>query len=158
MRRRGVAFVSLCALACCASALAGPSHAPSRVAHYEYVASTGALYVYDIDRLPSLVERFALPGVSEVRGIGASSATGMLYISYGGFPSGPGHLLAFSLYQRKIAYSRAYPFGIDSFDISHDGQLIFMPTGENTTDSTWHVLAAKTGAVVGAITAGQAPA
>jgi hypothetical protein len=157
MRRRSVAFITLCMLACCAVAFASPSQAPSRVAHYEYVASTGTLYVYDIDKLPSVVGRFPLPGVDEIRGIGASAATGMLYISYGGFPSGTGHLLEFSLYRRKIVYSRAYPFGIDSFDVSHDGQLIFMPTGENTSGNTWHVLDATTGAVVGAIAAGKAP-
>jgi DNA-binding beta-propeller fold protein YncE len=105
----------------------------------------------------SLVRRFALPGVAEVRGIGASAATGMLYISYGGFPTGIGHLLEFSLYRKKVMYDRGYRFGIDSFDITHDGRLIFMPTGENTTDKTWHVLDAKTGRVVGAITAGRSP-
>jgi hypothetical protein len=105
----------------------------------------------------SLVARFALPGVDEVRGIGASAATGMLYVSYGGFPRGIGHLLEFSLYRRKVLYDRGLPFGIDSFDISHDGRLIFMPTGENTAGDTWHVLAATTGDVVGAITAGRAP-
>src|ERR1039458_796339 len=130
MRRRPVAFITLCALACCAAASAWPSQAASRVAHYEYVASTGTLYVYNIDKLPALVGRFPLPGVDEIRGIGASAATGMLYISYGGFPNGTGHLLEFSLYRRKIVYSRAYPFGIDSFDITHDGQLIFMPRSE----------------------------
>jgi DNA-binding beta-propeller fold protein YncE len=157
MRMRAVAYIMLCALACCGVAFASPSRAPSRVAHYEYVASTGALYVYNVDKLPSLVGRFPLPGVGEVRGIGASAATGMLYISYGGFPNGAGHLLAFSLYRRKIVYSRAYPFGIDSFDITHDGQLIFMPAGENTSGDTWHVLAATTGTVVGTIAAGSAP-
>jgi DNA-binding beta-propeller fold protein YncE len=157
MRKRTVAFITLWVLACCSVAFALPSQAPSGVAHYEYVAATGALYIYDIDKLPSLVGRFALPGVSEVRGIGASAATGMLYISYGGFPNGTGHLLEFSLYRRKIVYSRGYPFGIDSFDISHDGQLIFMPTGENTSGDTWHVLAATTGTVVGTIAAGSAP-
>ena len=35
--------------------------------------------------------------------------------------------------------------------------LIFMPTGENTSGRTWHVLAATTGRVVGAIAAGRAP-
>jgi hypothetical protein len=112
MRRRLVAFITLCALACCAAAFAWPSQAPSRVAHYEYVASTGTLYVYNIDKLPSLVGRFALPGVDEIRGIGASAATGMLYISYGGFPSGTGHLLEFSLYRRRIVYSRGIRSGL----------------------------------------------
>jgi YVTN family beta-propeller protein len=159
MRRRTVtALITMCALVCCAAAFALPTRAPlSGVAHREYVASNGALYVYSIDKLPSVVARFPLPGVSEIRGIGASAATGMLYISYGGFPSGASHLLEFSLYQQKVVYSRTYPFGIDSFDITHDGKLIFMPTGENTSGYTWHVLAATTGAVVGSISAGKAP-
>ena len=79
----------------------------------------------------------------------------MLYVSYGGFPNGIGHLLEFSLDRRKIVYDRGYPFGIDSLDISQDGRLIFMPTGENTSGDTWHVLAATTGQVVGAIAAGR---
>src|SRR6185312_7817311 len=93
----------------------------------------------------------------EVRGIGASAETGMLYVSYGGFPRGLGHLLEFSLYRRKVVYDRSYRFGIDSFDISRDGHFIFMPTGENTSGDDWHVLAATTGRVVGAIAAGRSP-
>jgi len=128
----------------------------ARVARYEYVAGVGRLSVYDIANR-SLVGRYALPESGKIRGIGASAATGMLYVSYGGFPTGVGHLLEFSLYRRKVVYDRGYRFGIDSFDISHDGRLIFMPTGENTSGSTWHVLAASTGRVVGAIAAGRAP-
>jgi hypothetical protein len=81
----------------------------------------------------------------------------MLYVSYGGFPKGIGHLLEFSLYRQKVVYDRGYRFGIDSFDISHGGRLIFMPTGENTSGDTWHVLAAGTGRVVGLIAAGRSP-
>jgi DNA-binding beta-propeller fold protein YncE len=157
MRERLVAFIVLCALAGCAVAFAWPRQATSRLAHYEYVAAPGELYVYNIDNGPSLVRRFTLPGVDEIRGIGASAATGMLYVSYGGFPNGIGHMLEFSLYRRKIVYARGYPFGIDSFDISHDGRLIFMPTGENTSGDTWHVLDASTGRVVGTIAAGRSP-
>lgn len=126
------------------------------MARYEYVAGVGQLSVYNIAN-GSLVGRFGLPGVAEIRGIGASAATGMLYVSYGGFPKGIGHLLEFSLYRRKVVYDHGYRFGIDSFDISHDGRLIFMPTGENTSGNTWHVLAATTGRVVGAIAAGRSP-
>jgi DNA-binding beta-propeller fold protein YncE len=157
MRKRLVTLIFLCALTGCAVAFAFSGQAPSRVAHYEYVAAIGKLYVYDIDKRPSLVARLALPGVSDIRGIGASAATGMLYVSYGGSPNGTGHLLEFSLYRRKIVYARGYPFGIDSFDISRDGRLIFMPTGENTSGDTWHVLAATTGRVVGAIAGGKSP-
>ena len=128
----------------------------TQVARYEYVAGVGQLSVYSIAN-GSLGGRFGLPRVAEIRGIGASAATGMLYVSYGGFPTGIGHLLEFSLYRQKVMYDRGYRFGIDSFDISHDGRLIFMPTGENTSGNTWHVLAATTGRVVGAIAAGRSP-
>jgi DNA-binding beta-propeller fold protein YncE len=157
MRPRLFALIVLCGLACGAAAFAWPGQASPRVAHYEYVAGVGTLSVYNLDNRFSLVRRFALPGVNEVRGIGASAATGMLYVSYGGFPNGVGHLLEFSLYRRKVVYDRRYRFGIDSFDISHDGRLIFMPTGENTSGNSWHVLAATTGRVVGAIDAGRSP-
>ena len=157
MRKRLVAVIVLCGVAVGATAFAWPNQPVSRgVSRYEYVAGVGQLSVYDIAD-GSLVQRFELPGVSEIRGIGASAATGMLYVSYGGFPRGIGHLLEFSLYRRKVVYDRGYRFGIDSFDISHDGKLIFMPTGENTSGNTWHVLAAHTGSVVGAIAAGRSP-
>jgi DNA-binding beta-propeller fold protein YncE len=154
---RLAALIALCALACCAVAFAWPTRVRSGVAHYEYVASAGRLYVYDIDRRPLLVGSSALPGVRGIRGIAASAATGMLYVSYAGSPSGGGHLLEFSLRSHRIVYARSYRFGIDSFDITHDGRLIFMPTGEDTSGHTWHVLAAATGRVVGAITAGRSP-
>jgi hypothetical protein len=156
MRKRLATVVVLCGVASAAAALALPTQRVFRVARYEYVAGIGRLSVYNIAN-GSLVRRFALPGVAEVRGIGASAATGMLYVSYGGFPKGIGHLLEFNLYRNKVVYDRGYRFGIDSFDISHDGRLIFMPTGENTLGNTWHVIAATTGRVVGAIHAGRSP-
>ncbi len=147
----------LCGAAVGATTFAAANQTVSRrVTRYEYVAGVGRLSVYNIAN-GALVHRFALPRLSEVRGIGASAATGMLYVSYGGFPNGIGHLLEFSLYRRKVMYDRGYRFGIDSFDISHDGRLIFMPTGENTPGHTWHVLAASTGRVIGAIAAGRSP-
>ena len=144
MRRRLATFIVLCGVATAVAASASPNRPVSRVARYEYIAGVGRLSVYNIAN-QALVERFALPGVAEVRGIGASPVTGMLYVSYGGFPRGVGHLLEFSLYRHRVVYDRAYRFGIDSFDVSHDGRLIFMPTGENTSGNTWHVLAAATG-------------
>jgi DNA-binding beta-propeller fold protein YncE len=156
MRKALVTVIVLCALAAGGAAFAWPNQLAPRVARYEYVAGVGHLSVYNIANA-ALVARFALPGVAEIRGIGANAATGMLYVSYGGFPTGTGHLLEFSLYRHRVVYDRSYRFGIDSFDISHDGRLIFMPTGENTSGDTWHVLAATTGRVVGAIAAGRGP-
>src|ERR1035441_10088332 len=156
MRKRLATVIVLCGVAASGAAFAWPNQLVSQVARYEYVAGVGQLSVYSIAN-GSLVGRFGLPRVAEIRGIGASAATGMLYVSYGGFPTGIGHLLEFSLYRQKVMYDRGYRFGIDSFDISHDGRLIFMPTGENTSGNTWHVLAAITGRVVGAIAAGRSP-
>ena len=156
MRRRLATVIVLCGVATAVGASASPNRPVSRVARYEYIAGVGRLSVYNIAN-QALVERFALPGVAEVRGIGASAVTGMLYVSYGGFPRGVGHLLEFSLSRHRVVYDRVYRFGIDSFDVSHDGRLIFMPTGENTSGNTWHVLAAATGRIVGAIAAGSAP-
>jgi DNA-binding beta-propeller fold protein YncE len=156
MRKPLATIIVLSGIAAGAAAFASPKQPLSREARYEYVAGVGRLSVYNIANR-SLVRQFALPGVTEVRGIGASAATGMVYVTYGGFPRGIGHLLEFSLYRHKVMYDRGYWFGIDSFDISHDGRLIFMPTGENTSGRTWHVLAATTGRVVGAIAAGRSP-
>jgi hypothetical protein len=163
MRKLFATGIALCGVAAAATAFAWANQPVSqtlagatRVARYEYVAGVGRLSVYNIAS-GSLVGRFALPRVSEIRGLGASAATGMLYVSYGGFPRGIGHLLEFSLYRHKVMYDRGYRFGIDSFDISHDGRRIFMPTGENTSGNTWHVLAATTGRVVGAIAGGTSP-
>src|SRR5436305_14616045 len=156
MPKRMAAVIALCGVAAGAAAFARPNQLRSRVAHYEYIAGPGHLSVYNIAG-GSLVRRFGLPGVGEIRGIGASAATGMLYVSYGGFPNGIGHLLEFSLYRHKVLYDRGLRLGIDSFDISHDGEMIFMPTGENTSGHTWHVIAATTGRVLGAIAAGRAP-
>jgi hypothetical protein len=156
VRKRLATVVFLCGVAAAVVASASPNRPAPRVARYEYIAGVGRLSVYNIANR-ALVGRFALPGVAEIRGIGASAVTGMLYVSYGGFPNGLGHLLEFSLYRRRVVYDRAYRFGIDSFDLSHDGRLIFMPTGENTSGNTWHVLAATSGRVVGAIAAGRSP-
>ncbi len=156
MRKRLATVIFLCGVALAVVASASPKPHVSRISRYEYIAGAGRLSVYNIAN-GVLVGRSALPGVTEIRGIGASAVTGMLYVSYGGFPKGIGHLLEFSLYRRRVVYDRAYRFGIDSFDVSHDGRLIFMPTGENTSGKVWHVLAATTGRVVGAIAAGRSP-
>ena len=156
MRKRLAIVIVLCGVAGGAAAFARPNRLVPGVARYEYIAGVGHLSVYSIANR-SLLRRFALPGVSEIRGIGASAATGMLYVSYGGFGTGIGHLLEFSLYRHKLIYDRGYRFGVDSFDISHDGRLIFMPTGENTSGNMWHVIDATTGRVVGGIVAGRSP-
>jgi hypothetical protein len=108
MRRRLATVIVLCGVAAGAAAFARPKTPLSRVTRYEYVVGVGRLSVFNIANR-SLVRQFALPGVSEIRGIGASAATGMLYVSYGGFPRGIGHLLEFSLSRHTTANSSQVP-------------------------------------------------
>jgi hypothetical protein len=75
--------IFLCGVAAGAVAVASPNRPAPRVAHYEYVTGAERLSVYNIPD-GALVGRFALPGVTEIRGIGASAVTGMPYVSYGG--------------------------------------------------------------------------
>src|SRR5580700_10354725 len=60
-----------------AAARAGTVH------HYEYVLTSGYIYVYDMDNGGALVKTVNVPTGAGVRGAVASAATGMLYISYG---------------------------------------------------------------------------
>src|SRR5437016_3085484 len=52
--------------------------------HYLYVFPDGHMYVYDADNNYSLVKHVPLPTTGNIRGVVSSSATGMLYVSYGG--------------------------------------------------------------------------
>ena len=87
MRKRLATVIVLCGVAAGVAAFAWPNQRGSRVARYEYVAEVGQLSVYSIGN-GSVVGRFGLPGVAEIRGVDVSAATGMLYVSYGGFPTG----------------------------------------------------------------------
>ena len=70
--------------------------------------------------------------IAEIRGIGASAATGRSMSAREGFQKAGGELLEFSLYRREVVYDRGYQFGIDSFDISHDGRLNLVPRPART--------------------------
>ncbi len=125
--------------------------------HYEYVFPDGSMYVYDIDARQRLVQRVALPGAKGIRGVVASPATHMLYISYGGDggSNGTGSLLAYDLLGERVLWQRSYPTGIDSMAISPDGGRIYMPTGELDSSGVWKVLDARDGQVIASIQGGS---
>jgi DNA-binding beta-propeller fold protein YncE len=134
--------------------------ARSQVAgQFEYVVTSGAIYVYSIDEHNRLVQRISVPQIDRnPHGVVASPATGMLYVSYGGKggASGTGSLLAFDLRRNRVAWVRNYA-GIDSMAISPDGRKIYMPAGEVSGERTWSVIDAATGNVGVAIHAGTGP-
>src|SRR2546423_1842231 len=124
--------------------------------HYEYVFPDGGMSIYDMDNGQRLVKNVNLPTTRGVRGVVASPATRMLYVSYGGDGgvNGNGSLLKYNLLTNTVIWTRDYPFGIDSMAITPDGTKIYMPDGTAQYDGLWHILDGNDGSVLGSINAG----
>jgi DNA-binding beta-propeller fold protein YncE len=135
------------------------SVASSATHHYEYVFPDGAMYVYDIDNHQRLVQTVQLPGITGIRGVVASPRTHVLYISHGGDGGGNGNgsLLAYDLVSQRVLWDHSYPRGVDSMAITPDGRRIYLPDGELSPDGVWSVVDARTGDVIGEISAGVGP-
>jgi DNA-binding beta-propeller fold protein YncE len=132
----------------------------SSVQHYEYVFPANAIDVYDMDNAQKLIRTIVLPpAATDIRGAVASPPTHMLYVSYGGDggPRGGGSMLAYDLVGERIVWTHAYPEGVDSMAISPDGKTIYLPLGEESSSSTWDVLEAASGNIVGTIEGGKGP-
>ena len=122
--------------------------------HYEYVFTSGFIYVYDIDNAGALVKTITVPTGAGVRGAVANVATGNLYISYGSDAGSGGSQLAYNLATDQIVWTKTYPHGIDSQAISPDGTKIYMPSGELSSGSTWYVEDPATGNDIGTVVVG----
>ncbi len=166
---RGSVLLLLLLLASCAGATNSPtrqitptSPATSTVGsitlhHYEYVFPDGEMYVYDMDHGHTLVQRINLPTTAGVRGVVASPATHMLYVSYGSDSGAGGSLLKYDLLAQSIIWQKTYAHGIDSMAITPDGKTIYMPDGELSGDGKWYIVDANTGNETGFINAGKGP-
>src|SRR5262249_2006937 len=132
----------------------------SSVQHYEYVFPANAIDVYDMDNAQRLIKTIALPQAArDIRGAVASPSTHMLYVSYGGDggPRGGGSMLAYDLVGERIAWTHPYPEGVDSLAITPDGKTIYLPVGEESSSTTWEVVEAASGNIVGTIEGGTGP-
>jgi DNA-binding beta-propeller fold protein YncE len=104
-----------------------------------------------------LVKTISLPQTStEIRGVTVAPATHMLFISYGGDggSNGNGSVLAYDLVAERVVWTVNLATGIDSGQVSPDGKLLYMPTGENTASGIWDILDTSNGAVIGTIQGG----
>ena len=157
------------------------------VQRYEYVFPDRGIYVYDEDKKFALVKTISLPEVQTIRGVAASPADAMLYISYGGHGghTGNGSLLKYNLMTDTVVWTNQYT-SIDSMAVSPDGARIYMPTpstaswlnvverffakltnfiwtadptatGSLTRAGIWMVIDAGTGDVTGQIDGGSGP-
>ena len=134
------------------------------VRHFLFVASGNGpmtLSEYDMDNGFSLVTQVSLPTNYDgngPRGIVASAADAMLYISHGfshtGSPYGY-YIAKYDLSGNQLVWDLSYPFPIDSHAITPSGTTIYMPTGENNPASTWEIIDASSGAVSGSISSGE---
>jgi hypothetical protein len=126
---------------------------------YEYVFLDGDIYVYP-EGSPAAVEHIAIPPTKAgTRGIAVDVPRHLLYIAYGGDGGdhGTGSLLKYDLVRDRIVWQKAYPIGIDSFGVSADGKLIFMPLGEAEQDPYWYVLRTSDGRAIARIKGGEYP-
>jgi DNA-binding beta-propeller fold protein YncE len=121
------------------------------VKHFEYVISSGALYVYSIDQGNRLVQRVPLPLIDDapLHGAVAYPRQGRLYISYGQQKPPGGSLLAYDLRRGRVLWHRTYRFGIDSMALSRNGRWIYMPAGEMSNSGAWRIIASSNGQPAG---------
>jgi len=127
---------------------------PGSSHQYEYVLTSGFIYVYDIDNAGALVKTVPVPTTAGVRGAVASTVTGKLYISYGSDSGSGGSQLAYDLATDTVVWTKNYTHGVDSQAITPDGTKIFMPTGEVSSGSVWEVENPANGEDVATITVG----
>src|SRR5271165_1440472 len=100
-------------------AAAGPAPAgAATIHHYEYVFTAGYIYVYDMDNNHTLLKTVTVPTGGGVRGVVASVATGLLYISYGSDANTGGFQLAYNLATDQVVWTTSYSHGIDSQSIT----------------------------------------
>lgn len=134
--------------------VAGHAAAPAD-GRYLYVATPGirnylefgghGLLVFDIDRDYRFVKRIATGGLDaagkpiNVKGVGASAATGRIYIST------LTSLQCLDLVTEKLLWERKYDGGCDRMAITPDGKEIYLPSLEK---DHWHVVDAAKGDVL----------
>lgn len=128
----------------------------SSVLHYEYVFVDGQFYAYDLDRNFALVRSVSLP-TSGTRGAVACSSPPRLFVSWGSYSTGTGHLLAYDLVQGSLLWTKSYSHAVDSHAVSPDCSIVYMPGGELSGTNVWYLESAATGADVGKIFGSKGP-
>jgi DNA-binding beta-propeller fold protein YncE len=130
---------------------------PSGVPIFYVTSDEGSLSAYSEVSWQLLHAWTGLPITDGVRGADVDPVGGVLYIAHGGDggQNGTGSLLAWSLIQNKVIYDIALGYGVDQ--LAYGDGNIYMPEGEASTSTTWHVLTAATGSQTGAEIGGASP-
>jgi 6-phosphogluconolactonase (cycloisomerase 2 family) len=108
----------------------------------------GSISVYDMDDGHRRIKTIqTVPGVSDVRGVAVSGATGKLYVAYLD-ASGAGMVYCLDVYNDSVLWNRAITPGVDRLAINPDGKLLYVPTWEGGSADYINVVDANTGEIV----------
>jgi hypothetical protein len=118
----------------------------SSAKRYIYAAfNDGSMHVYDIDDGHREIQSFStVGGVTDVRGVCASAATGKMYMAYQ-TPHG-GYVIAVDLYKNTVLWNKPYLPNVDRLSCTPDGRKLYIPCHEAFTDDCLIVADAATGA------------
>jgi hypothetical protein len=108
----------------------------------------GSISVYDIDLGHRLIKTIhTVSEVGDVRGVAASAVSGNLYVAYRN-NAGAGMIYCLDISNEVVVWNRAINPGVDRLAINPDGQLLYVPTGEEGSADYINVLDAMSGDVV----------
>ena len=107
----------------------------------------GTVSIYDIDAGHRLIRTIrAVPNVSSVRGVAASTVTGKLYVAY--HTSNASMIYCLDIYKNAVLWNRRVPVGIDRISLNPNGRLIYAPTGEDRNADFIQILDADNGDII----------
>jgi hypothetical protein len=94
--------------------------------------------------------------VGDIRGVMANVKTKRIYISHYGATATdsrhhPGWVLCLDMTTFKPLWHKSYDQSVDRGTLSPDGKTIYMPNGETSGLTYWHVIDAATGALKGKV-------
>jgi DNA-binding beta-propeller fold protein YncE len=112
---------------------------------YIYAAfNDGSIHVYDIDDRHREIQSFStVEGVTDVRGVCASAATGKFYVAHQ--TTSAGYVIAVDLYSNTVLWHKQYQPNVDRLSCTPDGRKLYIPCNESFTDACMIVADAATG-------------
>jgi hypothetical protein len=108
----------------------------------------GSISIYDIDAGHRLIKTIhTVPDVGDVRGVAISAVTNKLYVAYRN-NAGVGMIYCVNVNNETVLWNKAIYPGVDRLAINPNGQLLYVPTGEEGTANYINVVDANTGDIV----------
>ena len=108
----------------------------------------GSISIYDIDAGHRLIKTIhTVPDVGDVRGVAVGAVTGKLYVAYRN-NAGVGMIYCVNVNNETVLWNKAINPGVDRLAINPNGQLLYVPTGEEGSANYINVVDANAGDIV----------